>query len=353
MSKVKIYLLLLIGAFGWNSCLDEIEIAPAERPDSGYVIQGEIIAGEPVTAEVRVEELFFFTSNINRPVKDAQVRIVAEGGASVALNLNAVSSLYEATLDPADFPMPEGSRYRVEVSLSDGNEIVSEWDEIMPLVPKGDLSWRFVNIEVESDLGILTQRPGLAYSINSPLLTTAGTKAQLRWEFIDAYRITDDLDFVCYVENQHRASRVFVLDGTTVSSDTVQNYPLFSDQIGRKHIEGYYLTAYQQALSPESFKYWQEIQLLQEREGTVFDNPAGQVRTNLRNTVDSTRIVYGYFSAYQQDTLRLFLSREEMGNLTPHCPRPPTNQPFPPITICDGCIDAVGSSYNKPFYWEE
>ena len=348
-----LYLMLLLGVLAWSTCLDEIEIEPADRPETGYVIQGSLVAGEPAAVSIRVERLFFFTSNINQIVSDAQVSLVAESGTSQEIAWDAANRVYQATLDAASFPVEEGQRYRVEVSLSDGTAIESDWDEVMPAPAAGNLNWQFTEVETEGANGVISLRPGIAFSVDGPLLTSTGDAAQIRWEFIDAYRITDNLDSICYVENQHRAGQVILLDGTEVGGDAVQNYPLFSDLIGLKLIEGYYLTAYQQSLSPDAFDYWKEVQLLLEREGTVFDNPAGRVATNLRNTTDSTGIVYGYFSAYQQDTIRLFVSRGDMGNLASYCPRPPTNQPFPPITICDNCIDALGASYEQPFYWEE
>lgn len=352
MKKIGLYLLLLGSIVFCSTCLDEIEIDPAQRPEIGYVIQGKLITGPPATAEVKVERLFVYTSNINEAVPDAEVRLLSETGAEFTFSGVPLDGIYRAALDPADFPVEIGARYRIEVSLPDGNEITSDWDQIIEAPPTGNLGWQFDEIELVSDDGLVSLAPGIAFNINSPLRNSTGDKVGLRWEFIDAFRITDDFNFVCYVENPYQAGRVFLLDGNTVSGDSIQGFPLFNDRFGQKLTEGYYLSAYQQVLSPASFDYWREIALLLEREGTVFDNPAGRVQTNMENTTDSTAIVYGYFSAYQQDTIRLFISPEDLGNPDRFCPRPPTNAPFPPPTICDGCIDALGSSYEKPFYWE-
>ncbi len=353
MKKICLYLLLIGAVLHWTACLDEIEIDPAQRPETGYVIQGKLIPGEPAYAEVKVERMFVYTSNINQAVPDAVVTLQSEDGDSYTFQQTPLNGIYQTTLNPAEFAVEVGKGYRVEVSLPEGVEIISDWDQIVAAPPTGTLGWQFDEIETQSIDGVVSRIPAISFFIDTPLRNALGEKAQLRWDFIDAYRITDDLSFICYVENPYQAGRALILDGTTVSGDAVQNFPLFKDVIGKKLIEGYYLTAYQQALSPESFRYWKEIASLLEREGTVFDNPAGRISTNLRNTQDSTALVFGYFSAFQQDTIRLYISPEDMGNPASYCPRPFTGAPMPPVTICNNCIDGLGASYDKPFYWEE
>lgn len=352
MKKITLYTLLLSGVLFCSTCLDEIDIDPAQRPETGYVIQGKLIAGMPAVAEVKVERLFVYTSNINQAVADAEVRLVSENGNEFAFSGNPLDGIYRAELNPTDFPVQVGSRYRLEVSLSDDTEIVSAWDEVTAAPPAGTLGWQFDEIETVSDDGLVSRIPAIAFFANSSLRNTSGEKARLRWEFIDAYRITDNLSLICYVENAYQAGRLLLLDGNTISGDSIRRFPLFKDVIGRKLIEGYYLTAYQQTLSSGAFDYWREVALLMDREGTIFDNPAGRIQTNMQNLTDSTGLVYGYFSAYQQDTIRLYVSPEDMGNPASYCPRPTTGQPFPPPTICDNCIEALGASYDKPFYWE-
>ncbi|WP_367391991.1 DUF4249 domain-containing protein [Lewinella sp. LCG006] len=346
-----LYGLILMMLLIASACLDEIAIENADRPEDGYVVQAKLISGNPSYVEVKVEQLFFYTSNINRPVNDALVSLVKKTGERFEFQEVPLDGIYSAYLEQADFPVEVGQSYRIEVEITPEIKLQSDWDQIFATPKADNISWDFTEIETVSTDGLLSRSSGIQFSITTPIIT-ATEKARLRWEFIDAYRVTDDLNFTCYIENSYQNNRLFLLDGNTVGPDTITNYPLFSDQLGIRHIDGYYLSVFQQALSPEAFTYWEQVSALLEREGTVFDNPAGAINTNIRNLADSTQLVYGFFSAYTQDTLRRFLSREEMGNLDFYCPRPPTNQVPPPITVCDGCIDALGASYNKPYYWQ-
>lgn len=334
-----------------STCLDEIEIDNADRPDDGYVVQAKLIRGEPSYVEIKVEQLFFFTSNINRPVSDAIVSLVSKSGDQYDFQGIPLDGIYSAYLDQSAFPVTVGEEYRIEVEISPEIKLQSGWERVYEVPKATKLGWDFTEVEIVSNDGLVTLVDAVGFTITTPLQVNEES-ARLRWEFIDAYQITDDIGFSCYIENPYQNSQVFLLDGQAIGPDTLTDYPLFAVRIGIRHIDGYYLSAFQQSLSPEAFVYWEQAAALLEREGTVFDNPAGAISTNIIDIADSTRLVYGFFSAYSQDTIRRFISREEMGELDFYCPRPVTGLPNPPMTICDGCIDALGSSYEKPAYWE-
>lgn len=350
MNRLLYSLLFMIVLFA-PACLDEIEIENADRPEDGYVVQAKLISGTPSYVEVTVEQLFFYTSNINRPVNDAVVSLIKNTGERYEFQDIPLDGIYSAYLEQGDFPVTIGQEYRIEVEITPEIRLLSDWDKVHATPNANNISWNFTEIETVSVDGLVSIAPAIQFKITTPITTTT-ERAQLRWEFIDAYQVTDNLDFTCYIENSYQNNNLFLLNGNTVGPDTITDYPLFTERLGVRHIEGYYLSVFQQALSPAAFTYWEEVAALLEREGSVFDNPAGTVSANISNPADSTQLVYGFFSAYSQDTLRRFLSREEMGNLDFYCPRPPTNQAPPPITVCDGCIDALGASYNKPYYWQ-
>lgn len=337
-----------------TTCLDEIEIELPDRPEEGYVVQAKLIQGESAYAEVKVERSFQFTSNINQAVTNAEVSLIKENGFTYTFPTDELDGIYEARLDPLTFPVQTGDRFRIEVKIQDTIEIQSAWETILEAPTAIRMGFNFTEVESVSTDGLVSRKLGLAFGVDTPIQTTAGERAQLRWEFIDAYRIMDNIEQICYIENPYQSSAVFLADGNAIAQDTIRNYPLFVAPVGRRHIDGYYLTAYQQALGPAAFQYWQEIASLLDREGTVFDNPAGTVSSNFTDQNDSTRIVYGYFTAFSQDTVRLFISREDMGELPAFCPRPPPNGTALLPTVCDDCIlNALNSSLTKPDYWEE
>ena len=79
MDRLLYSLLFMLVLFA-PACLDEIEIENADRPEDGYVVQAKLIQGSPSYVEVKVEQLFFYTSNINRPVNNALVSLIKNTG---------------------------------------------------------------------------------------------------------------------------------------------------------------------------------------------------------------------------------------------------------------------------------
>jgi hypothetical protein len=354
MKKTIAILLGVTFLLDLSTCLDEIGIELPDRPEEGYIIQATLIKGSPSVAEVRVERAFQYTSNINQPVADAEVRLMKENGFIFSFPSNQFDGIYDQQLDQQNYPIAVGDRFRLEVQIGDSVLILSDWETIHEAPQARQLEWTLSEVETVSTDGLVNRLPGIAFSVSTPVHLSNNNRSQLRWEFIDAYRVSDNMGQVCYIENPYQNAAVFLLDGNAISSDTVQRYPLFSAPLERRHIEGYYLSAYQQSLGPAAFGYWQEVASLLDRQGTIFDNPAGTVSTNFSDQADATRLVHGFFTAYSQDTVRLFISREEMGELPFYCPRPPTNLPNPAPTVCDNCVtNGFNSSLNKPYYWEE
>lgn len=338
------------------ACLDPIELEVPARPTRGIAVQGELIKGDPSLFEVKVEQLFFYTSNLPRVIKDAEVTLWDDEGRSLTAPSPSLSGIYRINI-PAnnpDFSVNEDRRYRISVAWGDSVLVESTWESILP-VPQADSIHFALSVRERVVSELLTAIDTIvSFSIDTPVREGgAPEKARLRWEFRDAYKITDDLAQVCYIENPTQTADVFLLDATLINEESVTDYHLFDTRQNQRFIEGYYLTVFQQALSEPAFTYWEQVDQLNSQEGTIFDEPPGVITTNLTNLTDSTLLTLGFFSAYQQDTIRRYLSPADMGFPNSYCPRPPTSSPMPPITVCNDCTAATGSSLQKPPYWEE
>lgn len=101
----------------------------------------------------------------------------------------------------------------------------------MFLLEVGSLSWQFDELEVVGVGEVVMLVLVLVYCIDVLVWVSEGSKVQLCWEFIDVYKIIDDLGVVCYVENFFQVSEVIFLDGVEVSGDMVVDYFLFKSFI--------------------------------------------------------------------------------------------------------------------------
>ena len=74
-----------------------------------------------------------------------------------------------------------------------------------------------------------------------------------------------------------------------------------------------------------------------ERVGNQFEPPVGRIITNFKNINDENdRNVFGYFTAFYEDTLRLCVTPEEVGSPSKLCP--PCRGCFAP-SICIDCLN--------------
>ncbi len=349
----NLILLLLAGGLV-TSCLDVIDLEAPEKPTEAWAMQGKLIKGDPSYAEVKIDKLFVYTSNLPQFIRDANVTIEDEDGNSLTFPEPTTVGIYNMTIptNSPDFQVEEGKSYRIRAQLVDGRTIVSDFETILPVPEPTAISFAFERREVELNDGLLDSTDVVSFAITTPLIAEGATaKSRLRWEFLDAYRVTDDNGVTCYVQNPARTESVFVVDGSITALDTIREFGLFTIPRDQRFYEGYYLSAYQQSVSARAYEYWRQVATLGEQEGTIFEDPAGTVISNMHFEADSTEQVFGYFTAIAQDTVRVFVSREDAGNPSLFCPRPPRFPP--PQTICDNCLIWLNSSDIKPDYWEE
>ena len=94
-----------------------------------------------------------------------------------------------------------------------------------------------------------------------------------------------------------------------------------------------------------------ELYQLLSKKGTLFDPPAGAIRSNIVGLNEPEEPVYGFFYAAQQDTLRRYISPAEAGNPDFYCPLPPVNGEAPRPTACDDCLLESGAGLERPVWW--
>ena len=122
----------------------------------------------------------------------------------------------------------------------------------------------------------------------------------------------------------------------------------------KEFAQGYYYTVYQRSLTKGAFEHWEQTKQVIERTGNLFEPPAGRINSNFRNIEAPNDLgVFGYFSAFAQDTLRLYISPEEVGSPQLQCPRVPIQGNPCPVSACCDCLIEPGSKLEKPDFWEK
>ncbi|MEL6720985.1 MAG: DUF4249 family protein [Bacteroidota bacterium] len=350
------YILAFSFFFILFSCLDEIDLdVPAGLEDS-IVIRGELVKGEPSTIVVYVSRVFNFDLTSRTPFNARSVDLMDEEGNKMNI-ISTQDGVHRHTFSPADpVQVEEGKKYSIRVSTFDGRTYESGFEEILPLPEKGKMRAISSGVTILNDRGQQEELPAVRFLLDTPVkMKGRAQNARLLFTPERTFKITDNLQTVCYVTGNTNINDLFVLDGTIFESDTVRDIPLSRALLSSDFFEGYYYTIYQKSISKGAFDYWNQTKQIIERTGNLFEAPAGRIESNIANREDEDDDVFGYFAAYAQDTLRLYVSPDQFGSEGRACP--PNVPPPPgggcPVPVCCDCASVAGSQVIRPEFWIE
>ncbi len=98
--------------------------------------------------------------------------------------------------------------------------------------------------------------------------------------------------------------------GTTIklSKDIIKDQPIvFIPASSGKLRATYSILVRQYALTQEEYEYWNTLSKTTERTGSLFDPQPAQVTGNIKAVDDGSELVFGYFSAANQQEQRIFV----------------------------------------------
>lgn len=343
-----------------SACVDKIELPRPDVPDAGMLVQGKFLFGYPSTVSANVFELYTLSSNVPRPISGAKVVLEDDQGHRLEIGADAAGSYFQE-LNPDDpaFPVTSGRQYRLTVSLPNGRKYQSAWETLLPAPKPDSVTVKLTEREFTDNQGELRVDTFAQFGISTPLTAANETKpARFRWEIDQGYKLTDlpggnpDFSKTCYVVRILLGENVFAFNGATTGQNRLDNYFLAETRVDYRMSEGFYIVVYQQAISENAYGYFDELYQLLSKRGTLFDPPAGAIRSNIVGLNEPDELVYGFFYAAQQDTVRRYISPAEAGNPDFYCPLPPTNGEAPLKTACDDCLCDFGARLEKPYWWE-
>lgn len=352
-------LLLLLVA---TACLEEIDLEVPADLENAIVIEGTLIKGNPSVVEVKTSRLFTFSAASRTRVNLLSLTLYDTEGNSIDIPERNIGD-YRLELGPeAAVQIEEGKGYYIRAATFDGRVIESAPDSILPVPEATSLQVNDATRPIDFGNGGIQDVPFFEFRINTPLVVPGQQQgSRLLWRSERSYRQTDSpLDGVmpktCYITQTTEVDNIPLADATLTNTDMVENLQVYATAKETFFFaEGYYLTVYQQSLTEAAFEYWRQVKELINRTGSLFEPPAGQLFSNLKNIEDPTDdSVIGIFYATQQDTIRVYVSPERAGNVRTLCPPQGPSPPRPcPLEACCDCLTVQGSEAEQPDFWEE
>jgi len=355
---------LLLSLLSLIGCLDPIELKIPEGFDETLVIQGALTKGSPSSIELTVTRLFDFTVESLTRVNVSEVILSDGEGNSVEID-RVGTGLYRTIFDESHpIEIEFNKSYKIDLRTFDGRSYASSLEPLLP-VPKVDsLSIQGVEKEIVFADGETTRVDSLVrLAVHTPL-EVAGSEERigLKWDLRRVYRVTDTPIEVgvesktCYLTEDIDITSVKVFDASDLRVNRLEDYEVFDQAFNFTMGEGLYFELIQSSLSPTAFEYFDQVGQLLDREGNMFEAPAGKLVTNFVNTEDASEEVFGYFYATTTDTARVYVSPEFANSPRSFCPPPSglvrMDGSCAAPTCCD-CLSFENSTTIRPSFWVE
>jgi len=347
--------LLVICLATMSGCLDEISVNLPSGLSDRIVIEG--------VAE-RSPDDYRFLISVSRTKTLVDPVLNLEEGVMISLLFNG-SEIVNLTngqpwVSPIDVfhniygGISGQGEFNIRVETSEGQIFESEPQKILDPPVGGSISYELEERSVLNELENLVDRSFIKIKVNTPVVNSAGERVSMTWNATGVYifaegSCTTDIygsPRRCYVSEFFGGSIANVLQSNQVDGNQVDGFEILETTASPQFSFGYYLTLVRRTISQEAGIYWNELQKSQQREGTIFDSPAGTISSNIRQISGITEPVLGYFYTAGIDTLRQFGSREDGGFQPLYC----TFNPFG-HGCCD-CRELPFSTTKKPPYWK-
>lgn len=364
--------MLVVAGLVINSCIEPFSPPEVTNPGTYLVVDGFLnVSGD--TSKI----ILSHTQAVNDGKQfemeaGATIMAEAENGESYAFRDmgNGSYKLPPTTFNP-------DAKYRLRIRRFDGREYESDYVVVSKTPPIDSITYRVDEGRNAMMIYVNTHDP-------------SNQTRFYRWNFEETYEYrmayysgltrdyttkqivprTDNVN-VCW---RTLASRDIKLGSTIkLSQDIIRELPInIVDIASNKLYFGYTILLKQYGLTREAFEYWTDLAKTTQGTGSLFDPQPSQVTGNIRAKADSKELVFGYFSAAQEQKKRIFI-RETLGAY-PRCVAPDTltyDDAFngsavllsflmgPPksgyLATSESCADcrSQGGTTKKPAFWDQ
>lgn len=251
------------------------------------------------------------------PVFGAQVSIT-NGLGDTELLIEGDSGIYEL---PGDVLVRRpGESYFLEVRVRD--KTYSTAPQVMPENYGQDfLSWEsIVNTDISS--GGVAVDEDVVNVYGRTEFDDLPDEFYLRWDIEEAYTYLGTFlpmnhfprsggQVQCFVENDLNEQRIFLHNGQENRATTISEQLFVSRRIDKSFQTRHYFNLIRSSLTKEAHEYWSQLDVIVNRQGSIFDVPPAPVEGNvIAQAGDET--VLGFFEVISVDTTRLVLTRRDI-----------------------------------------
>lgn len=344
-------LVLLTSITVLNNCKDPILLR--STPEGGIFVVNGKVSTQPGP----------YTVTLGYTSPDGRKPTPVPGGA-VSLVSSAGNTWAYTEANPGEYVIPDGVApilpgvtYHLEITLGDGRHYYSE-DETVPMLtgtsdPHVEFEHKKIivnNVEIQSDV---------ANVFTDSQLPASGGPQFFKWDVGEVYMfeqtpifnpITGSIPNPCFVTGYSDPQRINLFSTENLKVDHVDHKLVAVRLIDQSFLAKHYFIVSLSSISRKTYTYWDHVNSLVNRTGSIFDTPPAPIVGNIHNREDDSEKVYGYFEATNTSIARVYTLRGDIPfQLPAYCNDPALGVYYPNYpNECHNCLLIPGSSAVAP-----
>lgn len=187
------------------------------------------------------------------------------------------------------------------------------------IIAKDEITWE-VNIEKRVSTGGAEFEEEVVRVYANTVFQDLPEEFYLRWKIEEVYTVLEanlpPQNFVvgqgqCFVWKDLGDQQIFLLNGEKIRNVNLNNRELVARRVDRTFSKKHYFNLVQMAITRETHDYWERVNSLTTRAGSVFDVPPAAIPGNVLSS-DPNEVVLGTFDVMKIDTARTFLTNDDI-----------------------------------------
>lgn len=325
--------------------LYEFEFEEDQLETSQFVVNGIITdSNAPYLIRVQSTPSQSVNSVVPKAINNALVYVISEDSVWEQC-MNTANGFYRCSEDK--FKREPGKAYSVRIEIQDGPVLTSAFDTIPATnVPDFSIEWEEASIIETSSIGI-DRRVDVVY-INMDVTIPERGDLRFYWHVEEVYQWHQNLSFYfgsdpppCYIIDDIGSNEIRILNNRDFNGPLDYDH-LITREIDESFRAKHIIAVHQEMISQAYYDYLENIEVLVELYGSLFDPPPGIARGNLVS--DDGTPVNGFFRAVRADTAMVAIYPSQLE----------TNRRG---SICDRCIGCppIGrySDFIRPGYYDQ
>lgn len=324
---VGLFLILIVIGVITNSCLEPFNANVPAKDTDVLVVEGYINAGKGIT---RIQLSKVSPLKVGREIfheSDAEVWIENDAHETFLLTERS-----PGTYETDTVILPTDRTYHLVINLSNGKTYTSEPQLVKVTPPIDSLHW-----EWENQLYIYANTHDdqaathyYTWTYREDWLIKSQYEAKL---YLDNVRFGKDTLLLRFPSDALKlyhcwkkgTSNEIILGSTRSLATDAISYPLLSIPASSDRIQiNYSILVNQRAMTEDEYNYLMLIKKNTEQTGSFFDPMPSQLFGNIHRTDRPEETVIGYIGSYTTESMRMFISKNEVPAIPIQEKCPPT-----------------------------